>query len=71
MSDGKAIVQTFGASEPLAAVRLYVELNRTDGVADPFNLMTSFPRRVFQGEDYDKPLEVLGKSKEFYQLSCF
>lgn len=43
----------------LAAVRVYIELNRTDGNA-PFCLMTSFPRKVFSNDDYEKPLDQLG-----------
>lgn len=57
--DGKILTQDFGIKEPLSAVRLYVEMNRTDGDG-PFKLMTSFPRKVFSPEDYDKPLESLG-----------
>ena len=55
------MIQTFGAQEQLAAVRLYIDLNRTDGVNDPYTLMTTFPKRVFSLEDYDKPLSMLGK----------
>ena len=55
------MVHKFGAQEQLAAVRLYIELNRTDGSSEPFSLMTTFPRRVFAPEDYDKPLQTLGK----------
>lgn len=57
--DGKTLVQNFGIKEPLSAVRLFVEMNRTDGDG-PFKLMTSFPRKIFVPEDYDKPLETLG-----------
>lgn len=60
LTNGAVLKKTFGAKEPLSAVRVYVELNRTDGVG-PFSLMTSFPpRRVFEAEDYEKPLEALG-----------
>ncbi|KAL1501429.1 hypothetical protein ABEB36_006749 [Hypothenemus hampei] len=57
--DGKTLVQNFGAKEPLSAVRLYIEMNRTDG-EEPFKLMTSFPKKIFVNEDYDKPLDTLG-----------
>lgn len=60
LPSGSQMVQKFGAQEQLAAVRLYIELNRTDGSSDPFELMTTFPKRVFQMEDYDKPLQMLG-----------
>lgn len=51
--------------EPLAAVRLFVEMNRTDG-NDSFSLMTNFPKKVFSDDDYDKPLELLS---EYYSIS--
>jgi len=37
-------------------------LNRKDGVGSdvPVRLATSFPRRVFEEEDYGKPLDALG-----------
>jgi len=57
--DGKVLTQEFGLKEPLSAVRLFVEMNRTDGDG-PFKLMTNFPRKVFTQEDYEKPLESLG-----------
>jgi len=62
------LIQTFGAQEPLAAVRLYVEINRDDGVTGPFNLMTNFPRKIFQGDDYEVPLEALGKPRKSLKL---
>ncbi|XP_025975279.1 UBX domain-containing protein 1 isoform X2 [Dromaius novaehollandiae] len=52
-------IQTFKAKEQLAAVRLYVELNRKDS-EEPFSLLTTFPRRVFTEEDMEKPLQELG-----------
>lgn len=58
--DGTALSQTFRAREQLAAVRLYVELNMPGGPEGPFNLLTSFPRRVFTEEDMEKPLQELG-----------
>ncbi|XP_032090290.1 UBX domain-containing protein 1 [Thamnophis elegans] len=58
--DGTSLTHTFKAKEQLAAVRLYVELNRQDGGEDPFHLLTSFPRRVFTEEDMEKPLQELG-----------
>ncbi|XP_069821394.1 UBX domain-containing protein 1 [Dendropsophus ebraccatus] len=58
--DGTALSQTFRAREQLAAVRLYVELNWPGGAEGPFNLLTSFPRRVFTEEDMEKPLQELG-----------
>uniref|UniRef100_V5HYQ9 Putative ubx domain protein 1 n=1 Tax=Ixodes ricinus TaxID=34613 RepID=V5HYQ9_IXORI len=59
LTNGQTLTQTFNAHEELAAVRLYIELNRTDGEL-PFCLMTNFPRKVFVEEDYVKPLSALG-----------
>lgn len=60
LPNGNALSGTFGAKEPLSAVRLYIEMNakETEGA---FNLMTNFPRKTFGNEDYDKPLDSLGK----------
>lgn len=60
LTNGSALTQTFGVKEPLSAVRLYVDMNRTDG-SDPFSFMTSFPRKVFSSTDMDTPLDALGK----------
>jgi hypothetical protein len=54
------LTQSFQAKEPLAAVRVYIEMNRTDGQGQ-FSLMTTFPRKVFSDEDMDKPLSELGE----------
>lgn len=59
LTNGSSLIQTFGAKEPLSAVRLYVEMNRKDGDG-PFSLMTNYPKKVFGPEDYDVPLESLG-----------
>ena len=63
---GQQLKQTFSAQEPLAAVRLYVEINKP-GDLGTFSLMTPFPRKVFRDEDYEKPLDKLGK---YFVLSC-
>ncbi len=54
------MTHVFGAQEQLAAVRLYVQINRTDGDAGEFRLMTTFPRKVFTDGDMDTPLKNLG-----------
>lgn len=59
LTNGQTLTQTFHAHEELAAVRLFIQLNRTDGEL-PFLLMTNFPRKVFAEEDYLKPLSALG-----------
>jgi hypothetical protein len=54
-------VQTFKAKEPLSAVRVYVQMNRSDGDKSAIvKFMTSFPRKIFSEEDYEKPLDTLG-----------
>lgn len=60
LPNGTALSETFGAKEPLSAVRLFIELNTRESEG-PFNLMINFPKKVFGNEDYDKPLESLGK----------
>ena len=37
-------------------------MNRPDGDTSRFSLMTNFPKKVFSEEDYEKPLEQVGKS---------
>uniref|UniRef100_A0A6P7F693 UBX domain-containing protein 1-B n=1 Tax=Diabrotica virgifera virgifera TaxID=50390 RepID=A0A6P7F693_DIAVI len=59
LPDGSSLTQTFGAKEPLSAVRVFVEMKR-NSPDDQFHLMTSFPKKVFDNEDYDKPLDSLG-----------
>ncbi|XP_069689431.1 UBX domain-containing protein 1 isoform X4 [Periplaneta americana] len=59
LTNGQALTQTFGSKEQLSAVRLYIEMNRTDG-SGPFSLMTSFPKKIFTDDDYEKPLDLLG-----------
>lgn len=60
LTDGSTLTQTFSAKEPLSAVRVYIELHRTDP-SGPFSLMTSFDRKLFSSEDYEKPLNSLGQ----------
>lgn len=59
LTDGKSIVQTFDAKEPLAAVRCWIEVNRTDG-SGPFNIMQTFPRKIYQEEDMARSLKDHG-----------
>lgn len=58
--NGTALTETFSVKEQLAAVRLYIEINRTD-CEGPFSLMTNFPKKIFVEEEYDKTLEELSK----------
>lgn len=59
-TNGQPIVHTFGVKEQLAAVRLYVEMNRSDGSVGTVKLMSSFPKKVYSEEDYENSLENLG-----------
>jgi len=59
LPNGQSLTQTFSAKEQLAAVRLFVEMNRTDPTA-PFGLMTSFPKKLFTADDMETPLSQLG-----------
>jgi len=59
-TNGQPLVHTFGVKEQLAAVRLYAEMNRSDGSTGPFKLMTNFPKKVFAEDDYENSLENLG-----------
>ncbi|OWF46591.1 UBX domain-containing protein 1-like [Mizuhopecten yessoensis] len=55
---GDTINHTFSAKESLAAVRLYIQMNKPEFGA--FNLRQNFPPKVYQPEDYEKPLDQLG-----------
>ena len=59
LTDGKTMVHTFKAKEQLAAVRLWIEMNRTDG-AGKFNIMQTFPRKVYDEDDLMRTLADLG-----------
>jgi len=54
------MVHQFRAQEPLSAVRLYIEMNRTDGSRDAFDLMTAFPKKIFTRDEMEMPLKSLG-----------
>jgi hypothetical protein len=60
LPSGAPLVHAFGVKEPLSAVRLFVQMNRTDGGTGEVKLMTNFPKKVFGDEDYDNTLENLG-----------
>ena len=59
LTDGKTLQHAFKAKEQLAAVRLWVEMNRTDGVGN-FNIMQTFPRKVYSEDDMMRSLVDLG-----------
>lgn len=60
LPNGTTIVETFNKQEQLAAVRLFIQLKQGEpaGVF-PFGMMTTFPRKVFNDEDFEKSLEEL------------
>merc|ERR1712029_182587 len=60
LQDGKKLEQIFKAKEPLSAVRVFVQMNRPTQDTTPIKLMTTFPKKVFSEEDYEKPLDTLG-----------
>lgn len=60
LPNGQSITNTFGCKEQLSAVRLYIEMNRSDGNSGPFTIMTNFPKKVFSAEEYEMPLDTLG-----------
>ena len=58
-TDGKSMVHIFKANEQLAAVRLWIEMNRTDSDAK-FQLMQTFPKKIFTDDDMFRNLTELG-----------
>lgn len=58
LQDGSTLASEFNVKEPLSAVRVFIQVKT--GIETPFALMTTFPRKVFADDDYEKPLEVLG-----------
>lgn len=61
LQDGSTLMETFGVKEQLSAVRVFIQMKAAEALGtDNFDLMTSFPRKVFKGDDYEKPLDVLG-----------
>lgn len=53
------MVEKFSAQDQLASVRLWVEKHRTDGYS-AFNLIQTFPRKVYTDDDMIKTLSDLG-----------
>lgn len=58
LQDGTALTETFNVNEQLSAIRVFIQMKT--GSDMPFGLMTTFPRKVFSFEDFEKPLNVLG-----------
>lgn len=64
LANGSTLTQTFGAKEQLAAVRLFIDLKRAEldisAIPDLFRIQTNFPRKIFEEDDYEKTLDLLG-----------
>ncbi|GMT28645.1 hypothetical protein PFISCL1PPCAC_19942, partial [Pristionchus fissidentatus] len=58
LPSGETIRNTFGVSEELSAVRLWIEVTRPELV--PFALLQPFPRKVLSSEDMAAPLSSHG-----------
>lgn len=64
--DGSALMAVFKAQEPLAAVRVYVQMNSSEG--EDFTLLSPYPRRVYTDLDMEKPLRELGKKNSSWDV---
>uniref|UniRef100_A0A4W5NH87 UBX domain protein 1 n=1 Tax=Hucho hucho TaxID=62062 RepID=A0A4W5NH87_9TELE len=60
MLDGSALTSVFKAQEPLAAVRVYIQMNGDAPEGQDFTLLSPYPRRVYTELDMEKPLQELG-----------
>ncbi|XP_039975738.1 UBX domain-containing protein 1 [Xiphias gladius] len=60
MLDGSTITTVFKAQEPLAAVRVYVQMNGNTPEGQDFTLLSPYPRHVYTELDMEKPLKELG-----------
>ncbi|CAB1337534.1 unnamed protein product [Coregonus sp. 'balchen'] len=60
MLDGSALTSVFKAQEPLAAVRVYIQMNGNAPEGQDFTLLSPYPRRVYTELDMEKPLQELG-----------
>ncbi|XP_074504761.1 UBX domain-containing protein 1 isoform X1 [Sebastes fasciatus] len=58
--DGSTITAVFKAQEPLAAVRVYVQVNGNTPEGQDFTLLSPYPRHEYTELDMEKPLKELG-----------
>lgn len=58
--DGSTITTVFKAQEPLAAVRVYVQMNSNTPEGQDFTLLSPYPRHEYTELDMEKPLKELG-----------
>jgi len=61
MLDGSTLTAVFKAQEPLAAVRVYVQMNGNTPEGQDFTLLSPYPRQVYTELDMEKPLKELGE----------
>lgn len=59
--DGSALTAVFKSQEPLAAVRVYIQMNGNAPEGQDFTLLSPYPRRVYTELDMEKPLRELGE----------
>uniref|UniRef100_A0A3B4B073 UBX domain protein 1 n=1 Tax=Periophthalmus magnuspinnatus TaxID=409849 RepID=A0A3B4B073_9GOBI len=57
--DGSTITASFKAQEPLAAVRVYVQMNGNTPEGQDFSLLSPYPRHLYTELDMEKPLKEL------------
>ncbi|VDD91381.1 unnamed protein product [Enterobius vermicularis] len=62
LPNGTTMKEKFKSTETLAAVRVWIEVNRQDPEEFhyPFALMVPFPHQTFTEDDMEKPLNALG-----------
>uniref|UniRef100_A0A3P9L9V1 UBX domain protein 1 n=1 Tax=Oryzias latipes TaxID=8090 RepID=A0A3P9L9V1_ORYLA len=58
--DGSTITAAFKAQEPLAAVRVYIQMNSNTPEGQDFTLLSPYPRHIYTEQDMEKPLKELG-----------
>ncbi|XP_044061122.1 UBX domain-containing protein 1 isoform X2 [Siniperca chuatsi] len=58
--DGSTITAVFKAQEPLAAVRVYVQMNSNTPEGQDVTLLSPYPRHEYTELDMEKPLKELG-----------
>lgn len=59
--DGSTITTAFKAQEPLAAVRVYVQMNSNTPEGQDISLLSPYPRHEYTELDMEKPLKELGE----------
>merc|ERR1711912_101902 len=57
--DGSRLQNTFKSSESFAAVRVYVEQQKSIYDRNTYQYSLTYPRKVFTWEDFDKPINML------------